>query len=410
MDEFISFDEFLKRTDGTSAGSPQMAGVVASETEFDRMRDGLLALYKDLKVTHSYVNTEGQYIDCIPIDEQPSLRRPDGTFEKVATPPQSILLPAGAPSLMPTPTPLTDNFGNLQRCPDGTIPKRRITLEEMSRFYTLEDFFRKQLPPKMSPSAAVALESHYYAYAEQMVDNFGGSSVLNLWAPVPTTNNFSLSQQWYTGGTGAGSQTIEAGWQVYPSKYNTTKPCLFIFWTPNNYDNSGPGSYNLDKAGFVQTDPTWVLGGAFPSTSVKGGVQFEVIIQWLRDLVYGNWWLYVGYPPNPLTPVGYYPRTLFGSGQLASNAQYIKYGGEVTGSPPPGNTASGEMGSGELSSMGYLKAAYQRAIYYIPFNGIPTTALLTGHNTQTYYTTSLTNNSGDPNWGTYFFFGGQSHP
>jgi Neprosin len=68
------------------------------------------------------------------------------------------------------------------------------------------------------------------------------------------------------------------------------------------------------------------------------------------------------------------------------------------------------MGSGEFASAGYLKAAYQRAVFFVPFSGVPTTALLTAFDTPGFYTTQLTNNSGDPNWGTFFFFGGPGHP
>jgi Neprosin activation peptide len=166
MSQFISFDEFIRRTTRASARQPSDSSGVASTTEFARMRDHILDLYKGLKVTHSYVNSDGQYIDCVPIDQQPSLRRPDGTFEKVASPPTPIPLPLGAPAPIPPSAPTTDVFGNLQQCPVGTIPMRRITLEEMTRFHTLEDFFRKQ-PFKAGSTAADTEAVHQYAYTAQ---------------------------------------------------------------------------------------------------------------------------------------------------------------------------------------------------------------------------------------------------
>jgi hypothetical protein len=38
---------------------------------------------------------------------------------------------------------LTDKFGNKVACAEGTIPMRRITLEELTRFTTLQQFFRR---------------------------------------------------------------------------------------------------------------------------------------------------------------------------------------------------------------------------------------------------------------------------
>src|SRR5207249_7804207 len=67
----------------------------------------------------------------------------------------------------------------------------------------------------LKPEAAGTL--HRYAHAYQNVNNYGGASWLNLWDPTPTNHQFSLSQQWYVGGSPV--QTIEGGWQVYPDLY-----------------------------------------------------------------------------------------------------------------------------------------------------------------------------------------------
>ena len=37
----------------------------------------------------------------------------------------------------------TDQYGNIMDCPEGTIPMRRVTLEQMTRFETVQDFLRK---------------------------------------------------------------------------------------------------------------------------------------------------------------------------------------------------------------------------------------------------------------------------
>jgi hypothetical protein len=96
------------------------------------------------------------------------------------------------------------------------------------------------------------------------VDNLGGNSTLNYWNPPVNESEgeaFSLSQQWYVGGTGTtlpGLQTAEVGWQNYPAHYGDNNSHLFIYWTADGYKTTG--CYNLDCVGFVQTDPNWVLG------------------------------------------------------------------------------------------------------------------------------------------------------
>ena len=47
---------------------------------------------------------------------------------------------------------LTDPFGNKISCDTGSIPMRRLTLENLSRFRTLQDFFSK--PPSPRSTAA----------------------------------------------------------------------------------------------------------------------------------------------------------------------------------------------------------------------------------------------------------------
>src|SRR6185436_11242019 len=98
----------------------------------------------------------------------------------------------------------------------STIPMRRISLEEMTRFGSLREFLSKK--PEVPGTAdgtdvapAVNAPSHKYAYMQQQVDNLGGNASLNIWTPFVDTARgeiFSLSQHWYAGGSGAGLQTV----------------------------------------------------------------------------------------------------------------------------------------------------------------------------------------------------------
>src|SRR5262245_32605467 len=290
---------------------------------------------------------------------------------------------------------------------------RRLTLEEMTRFRTLKDFFRKR--PRGSDDIPPASELHRHAFGMQVADNFGGSSIHNLWAPVPAPGVFSLSQVWCESGPEVildpGLQTVEAGWHVFPNKpgYTSSNQArLFTYWPSDGYRSTG--AYNQDKPGFALASPQsqFNLGGAFRTTSTPGGTQIELIIQWFRDLVNGNWWLYVNYPPNAPVAVGYYQQSLFGAGLMASKAQRIRFGGEVASAS--GATATGQMGSGALAVAGYGQAAYQRSAVYYSLLGVPTAPTLAGGSIPGCYTLDLHNNTPDPIWATYFFFGGPSCP
>jgi Neprosin/Neprosin activation peptide len=408
MDTPIRFEDFIKQTKHARHDEKLAYANVAGPDEFERMRAHILALYDGIQVPHSYVNAAGQVIDCVPIHQQPSLRRDDGTWEKVATPPARpgpTAKPAAAKDQPDGATP-----GEIpNQCPPGTIPILRITLEQMARFGTLENFFKKRPPRSPETLAPAVTGTHRYAHAAQTVNNYGGSTILNIWQPVPTDGNFSLSQCWFVGTNGATGdpnlQTAEAGWQVFPSKYGTNAPCLFIYWTADNYGSTG--AYNLDQPGFVQTNATWTLGGALPNVSSPGGTQYEIQVEWLRDLATGNWYLYVGTPPNAPQSIGYYPQSLYNNGYMASNANVIDFGGEVTGD------SSGQMGSGQNAAAGNGQAAYQRIISFIAMDGTSTWGNLTGYQpTAPNYTVIVSNatTSSDPNLETYIYFGGPSYP
>jgi hypothetical protein len=395
-----SYDE-IKKVEGFK---------VESKAAFDEMRAFLANRYRDFPVKHTFLSKLGHAIDCVPIDKQPALQH------KLLAGHQVQLTPTPPPDAKPKddnkgpgavePAQMflgkgeKDSEGNEMAAPDGTIPIRRVTLHDLVRFRTLKDFLRKDTfgggLPTEKPAAA---DPHRYAVGFQNVGNIGGTSWLNIWDPLPTTNEFSLSQVWYVAGSPV--QTIECGWQVYPQKYGHSKPVLFIYWTADGYNQTG--NYNLDAPAFVQTNNSFVLGGAWNTISTTNGTQFGFQVSWFHDPGNHNWWLWLqGAGAN--TPIGYYPSTLFGTGPMATAAATCEFGGEVTG------TASGQMGSGAFASTGFGKAAFQRNIAYY---ASPTSAVGVGLGAiqpdPSCYTIDIHDNSGT-NWGSYFFFGGPKCP
>ncbi len=377
---------------------------VATEEEFERMRRHLLALHEGVEIQHSFVDAAGHVFDCVPVSQQPSLKGqsqrsplpeapslPDLTGEK-KTPSSAKTKSVAAQSDQ------VDRYGNAMRCPPGCVPIRRVTLGELARFGTLADFFRKRPPLNPSAPSSDVSQNHRYAYTQQDVNNLGAHNFLNVWSPsVGTHQIFSLSQHWYSAGSGSGHQTLEVGWQVYPGKYGHNQPVLFIYWTADNYVSTG--AYNLDGPGFVQTNPAWTIGGALSPVSADGGAQYEVEVA--VYLFRGNWWLYLG-GITADKAVGYFPASIYAGGAMASNATSILFGGETvcdgTGPWPP-------MGSGQMASAGWTHAAYHRDIFFFPTAGGAQYAALTGQTPSPACYTQAVGNALAP-WNIYFFYGG----
>jgi len=235
----------------------------------------------------------------------------------------------------------------------------------LSRFPTLADFYRKTpggavhaVQAKAEGYADPNTNGHAYSITYQYVNNLGGSSNLNVWDPYVNTSDgetFSLSQEWYVGGSGAGTQTEEVGWVVYPAMFGDERTHFFIFSTPDDYNQYDPSHncWNNTCGDFVQVADSGLLGNYFSTVSSTGGTQYDFSAEYY--LYEGNWWLsFQG------TWIGYYPGSFYGGGQNAYYAQQIQFGTESVGSYIwPGE------GSGAWPSTGWSNAAYQRELWYI---------------------------------------------
>ncbi|MGW1075655.1 neprosin family prolyl endopeptidase [Streptomyces sp. NPDC002537] len=397
--DFSAFIDGVNNTDHEQFTAQQPNAPVAV-TEFTAMRRHVQSLYAGIEhVPHSFVDDNGQVFDCVPVGSQPALK---GSTGEPPAPPDAPPGPGtrGASQSMPLQPQLRsdriDKFGHSMSCPPGTIAMRRVTLEELARGGTLRNFFRKSpygtgRHPRLSPPVQGGI--HKYAHAYQIVDNLGGHSFINVWDPNVGSEVFSLSQHWYAAGSPV--QTVECGYQVYPGKYGTTQPCLFIYWTADGYQNTG--CYNHDCSAFVQTNSAWAFGGTLGPVSVSGGAQYELEVAWY--LSGGNWWLYLG-GTSASNAVGYYPGSLYGGGPLAGHGTDIDYGGEVVN-----NVAWPPMGSGAFASAGWQFAAYHRDVYYYGTAGGATEASLTASQpSPSCFTTAV--GHADPPWNEYFFYGG----
>jgi len=412
--QFVTFKNFMQSTLGASSAMyiTRSGTGVKDASAFEEMRQHILSMYQDVHVSHSF-ERDNIHVDCVPIMEQPSVRLLG--LKEIATPPPAIhrltnnsedflagerIVPVVSQVDLENPF---DEFGNSMVCEDQTIPMARITLEQLTRFPTLHQFFEKS-PNENIASASLrpgdgaspaSPGTHVYSFTYSPDEhNRGLTDGNNLWSPpVPSPEIFSLSQLWEIGANGSETQTAEAGWQVYPALYGIKKAALFIYWTADGYNNTG--CYNLTCPAFVQTNSNWILGAGFTHYSALGGGQYEIDLEY--QLSGGKWWFYADG-----AAVGYYLASQYKPGTMTKYSTFSEYGTESVSN----STKDPKEGSGQWSSAGFAEAAYHRNLNYFSMSGkeIEVTLTPVEPNPNCYSVTGPFNNISG--WGTYFYDGG----
>lgn len=335
----------------------------------------------------------GQVIDWIQRDSQGN----------VAIPPS-----ASAGQYHPAVSQALSAFTSENAGPPGTVPILRSTGKKLAM----------KVPPSvgMKPKSRIEQRGyagqHWYASTAQSGSNHGTSATISMFnAYVQSYDDFSLLQtaverNGVPGVGGSRLETVEAGWINYPDQ--RTNPHLFTFFTANGHQAYGDNvcSWNTDYKGWVQYDNSYYPGMELTPYSVAGGDQHEFALT--VRLTGGNWWIGINGKW-----IGYYPANMFtrngnsASQTLESGSDQINWYGEIYQSQDDLTTT--DMGSGHFANEGYGKAAYIRSI----------AVLNTSDQNQNYdgsqgqsvsdtnrYTLDPHYNSGDANWGSYFFLGG----
>ncbi|KAM0821501.1 hypothetical protein ACQ4PT_072160 [Festuca glaucescens] len=347
---------------------------------------------------------DGDVIDCVHISKQPAFDHPLLKNHTIQ------MRPSCHPGGMYheshiTHHPINQTWHLNGKCPENTIPIRRIKEEDVLRASSMTRYGTKRtgsIPNSNSindPETPNVLRGHQHAVASAQVDKCDGTKIsINLWQPtISRANAFSLTQLWIIGGSYSGNDlnTIEAGWQVYPHFYSDNNPRLFIYWTSDAYKTTG--CYNLLCSGFVQTNNQIAIGGSISSIfSTYGGTQYDFDILVWKDPEGGNWWLQVG-----SIDVGYWPSSIFS--YLADSASSIMWGGEVF-SPDAGQTST-RMGSGHFPKEGFGKASHMKNIQLVDSSNYlrpPNDVQLVTEQPHCY---NVRNGISD-DWGTYIYYGG----
>ncbi|KAJ7953576.1 Protein of Unknown Function (DUF239) [Quillaja saponaria] len=232
---------------------------------------------------------DGDIIDCVKSHQQPAFDHPLLKGQKPVDPPER---PKGH-----NPTGMLEEEYQIwstsgESCPEGTIPIRRTTEQDMLRANSVRRFGRK-IRRRVRRDSNSNGHEHAVGYVSGN-QYYGAKASINVWAPrVANQYEFSLSQMWVISGSfGDDLNTIEAGWQVSPELYGDNYPRFFTYWTSDAYQATG--CYNLLCSGFVQTNSRIAIGAAISPTSSYSGGQFDISLLIWKDPKHGNWWLEFG--------------------------------------------------------------------------------------------------------------------
>jgi hypothetical protein len=449
MPPFVTFQQFLDQTAAArpedypvlsgSGPAPVVPGAGAPPSaadpvaEFNSAKQYVLSLYDGVQAVSTFVEPQGQHVDCVPFEQQSALKAAvaAGHTPRTTAPPPagSAGGPAAGAANPATPPPLrsglVDVFGQPISCPAGCVPFRRVTLDEIIRAGGLSRFFRKgpgrnlaarpgqPAPPRIAgPDGRVHLHSVCQATAPGPY--LGCKTWLNLWDEPVSPGEFNLSQLWLVSMTDSGKPiTIESGWQVCPSHWGISSPVLFVYYNPDGYGPRSGYGQNAGHEGFISLPGSpWVVNAdasLYHQASQPGGVQYGFLMQWQRDAS-GNWWLYCGADEPSLVGVGYFPDTAYANTALAASAQNLQFGGEVC--TMEGGSQTGPMGSGQApngsAGSNYGRVAFQKDLSVQSSLGatmVPAAVQSVDTGDDAYYG-KVVGNSTQPDWKNYLFYGG----
>lgn len=333
---------------------------------------------------------DGDVIQCVLSHLQPAFDHPLLKGQKPLEPPER---PKHNDSIDSSTEVIQAWMNTSESCPEGTIPIRKTTEQDVLRASSVRRFGRK-IRRRDTTSG-----DHEHAVAFASGDQYyGAKASINVWAPrVIDQYEFSLSQVWVISGSfGNDLNTIEAGWQVSPELYGDNYPRFFTYWTTDAYQTTG--CYNLLCSGFVQTNNKIAIGAAISPRSSYNNKQFDIGIMIWKDPKHGHWWLEFG---SGLL-IGYWPSYLFS--HLRDHANMIQFGGEIVNSRSGFHTST-QMGSGHFAEEGFGKASYFRNMQIVDWDNslLPLSNLrLLADHPNCYDIRAGRNNV----WGNYIYYGG----
>ncbi|XP_028803266.1 uncharacterized protein LOC114758391 [Neltuma alba] len=312
-----------------------------------------LEIRKLMNQLNRLASPDGDIIDCVHILNQPAFQNPKLRDHKIqmrpSFHPEGMMFEENEASSSRQ-KPISQLWHQSGSCPEGTIPIRRITEEDILRAESIRRFGKK---------------NH---------------------KSIPDFTSFKTGAQH----------------QVNPQLYGDKNTRLFTFWTADS--GQSMGCFDMLCSGFVQLNNGVAVGASIQPLSVYGDLksQFDITILIWKDPINGDWWMQYWRD----TVVGYWRSSLFG--RLSDGATTILWGGEVLNlASEDGKHSITQMGSGHFAGEAQGRGSYFRSITIVngknqsvpPPNGVAT---YSDH--VNCYNVKMA--SSDDELGAYFYFGG----
>ncbi|XP_010662803.1 protein neprosin-like [Vitis vinifera] len=297
----------------------------------------------------SFQTEYGDIFDCVDINKQPALDHPLLKNHRVQKKPSVFpkgLGPKTSAKTQSSKIGLPDGG-----CPEGTVPIKRITKRDLLWMKSL-----KRNTTKFHPMDANTPGYHQVFTRQYPSKYYGAQGGLSLHSEPAANHQSHRAMITVSGGSPDKLNAIQVGWMVNKDAYGDGATRMFVFWTVDNFVNTG--CRDLFCPGYVQVDSSVAPGMTFYNLSTVDGPQFDyyfVILQ--MNATDENWWLMsLG---DETRTIGYWPQALFPD--MKESFTNLEWGGYVFNDDPK-TTTSPQMGSGHFPEEGYGKAAYFRDI------------------------------------------------
>ncbi|XP_043717900.1 uncharacterized protein LOC122665832 [Telopea speciosissima] len=281
---------------------------------------------------------EGDILDCVDIYKQPAFRNPLLKDHKIQMKPS--FFPEGEANKNSSATESLPISLKGKECPQGTVPIRRTSKEDLLRARSLARDFSTNINQsgihfpgqfQVELMTIQVLEVH----GEEGGLVHGASAYINVYNPTVEPTQCTSALIWVRAGPNENFDYITAGWTVDPRLYGDHLTRFFTYWSVNK--DKPRGCYNTLCTGFVQVDRSVTPSAPLSPVSTIGGTQYVIKVHVYQDPLSRNWWLII--TKNSIV-IGYWPKNLFP--YLGDGATSVSWGGIAqVGSngvgPPLGN-------------------------------------------------------------------------
>ncbi|KAL9679274.1 hypothetical protein QQ045_017131 [Rhodiola kirilowii] len=326
-------------------GDCRQSSVISEEQEYQIEIEKRLQILNKPPVKTIITKETGDFFDCIPINEQPAFDHPTLKNHKVKLPPASPIFTNPPNKGRKTSVKLR---GTREACPDGTVPIKRTTKEDLIQ--SDKELIAMKDQEAASKKANLKLEGKLH----------GSFSYMALYNLTIANDQESSSEVRFEAGPPGQTDALSLGWKVSHSLNGDGFTRLFGYWHDGT---NNKGCYNTLCPGFVQVDKEIPINYLFPPPlSVYGDVdqQYNVFLaSYAVNATNGDWYLYAG--NHPVVNIGYWPKELFPN--LKNGAERITWGGAT--SPGKNGVDYPPMGNGHIPDGQYEDTCFFNGIRYV---------------------------------------------